>query len=251
VDREGHPAPEEEALTMTPEDRLVAHWAAQLVAAVGAALSPPAPDDSHTALAWDPERRALVGARGTALLLEELALVVGGERGSPRLDLDGRSREEALAWLGAAHGTGPLPPYPHPPPGDAPARFQARPAAQAELAGWFALAARALTGLAPAGAEPPLYVWPHHFDMAKLLELGGGRTIGAGLSPGDASYAEPYFYVTPGPYPAERKGPPLVIGRWHVDGWFGAVLVGAEIGLEERARVFVDAAISACRLLLS
>jgi hypothetical protein len=221
---------------VTSADRLAAHWAAQLVAAVGAALSPPQPDDSHTALSWDATRRAFVGARGTALLLDELALVVGDER----LDLAGRSREQALAWLGARHGAA-IPAYPHTPPGDPPAQFPAPSPGQKELADWYALAARVLAPL-----QPPLRTWPHHFDMAKLLELGGGRTIGAGLSPGDGSYDEPYFYVTPYPYPESRTGPTLPLGHWHVEGWFGAVLTGAD---EPHARAFVDAAISACRSL--
>jgi hypothetical protein len=74
--------------------------------------------------------------------------------------------------------------------------------------------------------------WPHHFDIATLLPgpaAGGGaqqRTIGVGLSPGDASYGEPYWYVTPWPYPPPPEQLPALPGggAWHRRGWFGAVL---------------------------
>jgi hypothetical protein len=77
--------------------------------------------------------------------------------------------------------------------------------------------------------------WPHHFDIATLIDVSRGasgeaRTIGVGLSPGDASYPEPYFYVTPWPAPAD---PALMAlpggGAWHRAGWFGAVLTGSAI----------------------
>jgi len=250
--------------------RLTLHWAAQLVAAAGAALVPARADDSHTALHWEPARRALVGepigARAVALVLADLALTVDGDR----LDLAGRTRDEALAWLGAAFGVAPPAPYPHQPPGEPPERFVPAPAGQAELARWYADAALVLAPVAAA----PIRTWPHHFDIATLFELPprlsgaatlnggapetarrGGRTIGVGLSPGDASYAEPYFYVSPWPYPPDRAGPPLPAGRWHVEGWLGAVLVGSELvshaDTEAVARRFVDDALAACRKMLA
>ena len=72
-------------------------------------------------------------------------------------------------------------------------------------------------------------VWPHHFDIASLCTLkqeqGEAKTIGAGLSPGDGSYNEPYWYVTPWPYPdADRLGTLDGGGSWHTQGWVGAVL---------------------------
>ena len=43
------------------------------------------------------------------------------------------------------------------------------------------------------------------------------RTIGVGLSPGDENISEPYFYVTPWPYPPPAKLPKLPeIGAWYV-----------------------------------
>jgi hypothetical protein len=224
--------------------RLTLHWAAQLVAAVGNSLESAQADDSHTALSWDPARRAFAGARATRLLVESLVLEVG----AARFELAGRTRDEALAWLGARVGREPLPAYMHLPPAHpvgAGAPFPPAAAGHAELARWYDDAALVL---APIGT--PIRVWPHHFDIAVLVAFGGTRTIGAGLSPGDASYPEPYFYVTPWPYPAGRSGPPLPRGHWRAEGWFGAVLVGGAVTGEAAARSFLDAAFSACRTLL-
>src|SRR5215813_7972080 len=87
--------------------RLVLHWAAQLVAAAGAALLPPRPDDSQSALGF--AGGALLGqpiaGRAVALRAPELVLFVADRK----LELAGKTRDDALAWLGAALGhEGPL-----------------------------------------------------------------------------------------------------------------------------------------------
>ena len=107
--------------------------------------------------------------------------------------------------------------------------------------------------------------WPHHFDLATLVSVPGGapgdaRTIGVGLSPGDGSYAEPYFYVTPWPSPDSPALPELPAGAdWHRTGWFGAVLTATAIFHDAggspptRARMvreFLDVASRASRVLL-
>ena len=72
-------------------------------------------------------------------------------------------------------------------------------------------------------------VWPHHFDIVSLCawnqEQDESKTIGIGLSPGTASYNEPYWYVTPWPYQGPLALAPVDgAGSWHTDGWIGAVL---------------------------
>lgn len=68
----------------------------------------------------------------------------------------------------------------------------------------------------------PVRTWPHHFDMATLVKVEGNpdpelaKSIGVGLSTGDETYQEPYFYVTPWPYPDREKPlPELPAGEWH------------------------------------
>lgn len=78
--------------------------------------------------------------------------------------------------------------------------------------------------------------WPHHFDIATLIVLNDSKenykSIGVGFSPGDDNYNEPYFYITPWPYPNtdEVTLPELPSGGfWHTKGWVGAILTAKSI----------------------
>lgn len=87
-------------------------------------------------------------------------------------------------------------------------------------------------------------------------EADAGRTIGAGLSPGDGSYDEPYFYVTPWPYPKGKAFPALPAGHWHTEFWTGAVLTGSELAAaggypKDVVRAFLAAAVEGCEGLLA
>ena len=99
----------------------------------------------------------------------------------------------------------------------------------AELADWFADADALLRELADGtpGASA-VRCWPHHFDIAVRLAPG----VGVGMMPGDDVYPEPYFYVSLDPAP-RAEGPTLPAlagrGRWHLEGWVGAVLRGSSL----------------------
>jgi len=78
------------------------------------------------------------------------------------------------------------------------------------------------------------------------------------MTPGDDSYAEPYFYVSPWPYPEPDELPKLPPpAGWHTTEWVGAVMTaedliaagdeGAQAG---RAASFARAAIAGSRALL-
>lgn len=96
-----------------------------------------------------------------------------------------------------------------------------------EVANWYGNAATLLeeVRVAHSGASP-VRCWPHHFDIATRLEpeKGGVYSIGAGMMPGDSEIPEPYWYVTPWPVPDRAALPTLASGRWHTEGWTGAVL---------------------------
>ncbi len=261
--------------------RLQLHHAALWAAAVGATLLEPRPDDGHPNLGWDAASGSLAGHavagprpfRG-ALRLAEPALLVLEEDGreSASLPLDGRTLEEAGAWLARTLGER-APDGVRPPGYELPdhaiargAAFAARPPeAFAELSRWYAATAASLERLAAAtpGASP-VRCWPHHFDLATLVTLEAGddpessRTVGLGLSPGDGSYAEPYLYVTPWPYPeAGSPLPPLPEGgHWHTEGFTAAILTGSSLvatspGPAREAAVegFLTAAFEASRRL--
>jgi len=104
--------------------------------------------------------------------------------------------------------------------------------------------------------------WPHHFDIATLIEVDAARagraarTVGVGLSPGDASIDEPYCYVNHWPTTARNVLPALAAGEWFREGWAGAVLRGGSLvaagdaaAQEGLLRAFLASAVPASRAL--
>src|SRR5262249_62334200 len=85
----------------------------------------------------------------------------------------------------------------------------------AELVAWFGNAGLSLGSIQRQMigrklAASPVRCWPHHFDIATLTTLparnaGATGYVGAGLSPGDEYYDEPYFYVSVYPNPILRR----------------------------------------------
>jgi hypothetical protein len=234
--------------------RAQAHWAAQAISAAGETFLPHAPDTSHTAMSWDSGLAALTGAPipgaeacRLALRLRDLTLLLvdAGGKASSVQPLAGATLAEAYASVSRTvraltpgrldralvHPGYELPPHEL----GAGGRFEADPAAQGELARWFAdadLELRALAARTP-GAGPVL-CWPHHFDLASLVVVADAageatKTIGVGLSPGDAFVDEPYWYVNHGPEAEDPALPPLAAGEWFTDGWTGAVLRSSEL----------------------
>jgi hypothetical protein len=234
--------------------RLLLHHAAQVVAAAARSLCPPRPDDGHTSLEWTSPHgltgQEVPGKRPwrASLRLDEASLEVlaeGTEVG--RYALQGRTQRAAFEWLVArARELGApverlalVPPYALPEhPFGAGAVFEAPgDGSLAEVARWFGNADTLLREIADAwpGAAP-VRVWPHHFDIGSVLPLASGHgeeapSIGIGLSPGDEGIAEPYFYVTPWPAPGAAEPLPELEagGRWHREGWTGAVLEASEV----------------------
>jgi len=262
--------------------RLELHHAAQAVAAVGATLLEPQPDDSHPNLGWNETLQAFVGravSGGTRAALHaasfELWLLDADAKPAARQALEGRSLDEAHAWLaeelaklgvalptsGLSRTSYELPD--HPVAGGAP--FSAAAPAHAELARWFSNGQSALAAPAFSGKEASeLRIWPHHFDLGSLLTLATNedgslaRSIGLGLSPGDDSYPEPYFYVSPWPYPKESALPALVAGgSWHTEGFTSAILSAADLlegpadRQEQRLGEFLETAVTASRAALT
>lgn len=233
-----------------PEVRLLMHRASHVVASVGKDLLPATPDSVQRSLEFLPGLKALAsqpvpGAppRRIALQIAARTLVCLGE-GQQVLDtvsLEGHTLAEAMAWVNRALGSvrASLPEvtlltYDDVPrdalAGGAPFPAGHRDAA-AELERYFSNSHQALERVrAEHEMAGPIRIWPHHFDMATLLSLpaardGTVRTVGAGFSPGDEFSSEPYWYVSPWPYPVEAELPDRdAEGRWQMEPWFGAVL---------------------------
>lgn len=273
--------------------RLALHHACQLPAiAIAKTLIPARSDDSHTALSWRPDAGQGYAGQANAgqWVTEELpnsdglraglhptrfTLTLGrGEALDDRnLPLAGATREHALEWLregiaeegldASAVHLAPhydLPPHPVADQG-APFDTDLGPDL-AELATYFANAHTVLTAITLQHGNPgPILTWPHHFDIGGLLPAGPPearfeRTVGIGLSSGDTSYEEPYFYVNVYPAPADAKLPSLPFGHWHTEGFLAAVLTATELldlpggkGQHDQVTLFLDTAIAAARAL--
>ncbi len=254
--------------------RSQAHWAAQAVAAVGATLLDAQPDDFHTALTYESGLlwSQPVGTLRVGLGLFDLTVVIASADGTTpdgysvvgktlgglirdiRMNLTRRGR----------YGVRDLVPPKYELPGHPLGRgatFEGAPAVGLqELAAWYDDAAIVLAPRAQRPNASPLRCWPHHFDLATLLTVSQDpyKTVGLGMSPGDRSYSDPYFYVTPWPYPASAPDEPLPEGaHWHTEGWIGAVLTTDAIRTrrapdDQRALVeaFLDQAVEACTRVL-
>jgi hypothetical protein len=232
------------------EARLELHWATQLVSAVGTSLLPPQKDFGHTNCGWLGELGVLAGravggdALRAALVFEGLELVLlDGTQARAALPLAGRTLEEGRSWLADQLEVSSeklrLPEHEMPahPVGDSGVFSEARADERAELAAWFANASGLIHALVvDEPASSPVRCWPHHFDVASLIVLDAhadseeARSIGVGFSPGDRSCPQPYFYVSPWPYPEPGALPSLETGaQWHTTGWTGAVLTADQV----------------------
>lgn len=230
--------------------RALAHRAAQWPTRAARANLALTPDDSHASLAWDADMAALLtqplkGGVRVGLHVAVLELVfTKGER--PEIfALAGKHDAEIGDWLDgklAAEGLKPASgtklPY------DMPSTLFARAAEEgprlAALGVWFAAGAELLEELRQKHRKftpgpTPVRCWPHHFDIAMVVELDdpkgeSARSIGIGLSPGDGYYAQPYVYLSPTPAPDTTDLPQLPPGgRWHTKEFFGAVATAVDI----------------------
>jgi hypothetical protein len=257
------------------EARLQAHYAVQWLARLARAVLPAQPDDGHTNLGWDDGLDGFVthslpdGAR-LGLRLRDLTLTTeGDEAGRPgrAFSLIGRSDAEARAWMGLAFAPTRLDAQAL----DAPSPYAMPPHAIAqggtygdanisaglqELAAWFANSRTAVENVRRAmlghGHDAPApRCWPHHFDLATLTSFPlprGAATayVGAGLSPGDRYYGEPYFYLSLYPAPEGSALPPLPpLGHWHIEDFTGAVATATAIRATAQPEAETDAFLAA------
>lgn len=267
------------------EARLQLHHAAQVVAAVGCTYLEPRPDDSHPNLGWVDALGALVGhptpgprSFQAGLRLGELALILLDATGgiADELPLDGATVDDAYAWLEGGIGrcgvpvpgtglTRPTYEIPDHALAHGAAFSRANGASLKEVARWFANGHHSMVDLAARveGASD-VRCWPHHFDVGALAALAThadgslAKSIGMGFSPGDGSYPEPYWYVSPWPYPKASDLAGLSAGgQWHTAGFTSAVLTrtqllsgGPEAEQPTRLHAFLDGAVAASRRAL-
>ena len=253
--------------------RAAAHQAAQLIGDAARANLDHRPDYSHTSLDWEPLARRLrslplADVGRIALSFAPLSLHWrDGESGEETLALAGLSLAETRRWLDARLADARLAAAT---PVEAPAldAFAADldQTAETALEAWFELAAGVFSAFASANAAiapgpSPVRCWPHHFDIATYVALEDGdpetaRGVGVGLSPGDESFDQPYFYVTPWPAPsgASPDAPPP--GVWLSEGFVGFVATAEALQAEPtriapRTGAFLAEAFDASRRILA
>ncbi len=260
--------------------RLEAHWASRVLASAASSLLPAAADDSHSALEFEGGALWTQTIDGSpsyrfGLQIAETRLVARDVDGEERatLSLAGQTFERALDWVSeTAARLSPgsskvvrrdFPDFPDHPLGEGAAFSSDHSKALAELGRYYHNAASLLGALRRelAGASP-LRLWPHHFDLAILAPIDtddastATKTIGIGLSPGDESFAEPYWYVSPWPAPDGEKLPEISgPGAWQDEPFFAAIQLASDrvaAGNAQRSSVqlFLSAAIADGRSML-
>jgi len=259
--------------------RLELHWAAQVIGAAADGWIEKRADDGHTNMEWRGGEllgNPAPGGVRVALAVAELALRVRDGAGGAiaTRSLTGATLTEAMAWTdlqlaGAAGGAArgirardyDMPAHPV----ASGARFGAAGPGHGELARWYGNAAGVLAAaVADLPGATTVRCWPHHFDIGAIVFLDpagpaeSAAQIGLGLSPGDHHIEEPYFYVTP--YPIRAADLPALAGggRWHREGFTGAVLAASALAAAgdgdaqvTAARAFLRSAIDGSRAVIA
>lgn len=233
----------------TNEARLQAHYASQWLARYGRSYLPPQGDDSHTSMMWNPSARLFLSQSSSkgclALDIPTLTLFWLDPKGTSAtgFSLDGTTDvkvEEILRAMLGEVGLNPkrldlalpydLPNHSITEGGTYDVASNAE--ALGQLAAHFHTAATLLEEVKQRErAAAPVRAWPHHFDIATLITLDDesdsekAKSIGIGFSPSDDSYDEPYFYISPWPYPDKSALPAdPELFQWHTKGFTAAVI---------------------------
>lgn len=230
--------------------RLQTHAACQWMTKAARANLPAVTDDSHSNFGWQNSANALVSRpldeRGHALgfSFEQGAMMLfEGQTLKETLALNGVTEQAAGNWtdmqlesLGLQTTTKAEMPYEL----EAIEHYDFDGTELSALGRWFQLGFDVLSKVVEAlghiaVAEPSVRCWPHHYDVGTLLLLDDegpetARSIGIGLSPGDGSYTEPYFYCSPWPVPdlAGLGAAPDGL-QWHTDGFVSLVATASAL----------------------
>ena len=253
--------------------RLQFHHAAQLATAAGISYLPPKPDDSHTNLEWlasdgrlasnriSSSKPFRIAVRAADL---ELSLLDTNDAVLTSMALNQRTIGDAAGWLRTQLSEVGADPrlftlsrhyeIPHHAVDDGAPFDTSDTVAFAQLAAWYGLAATILESMQDlSGHTSDVRCWPHHFDIAVLIGVEPGKTIGVGMEPGDVYYDEPYFYVNTTQALTSPPKVALPIGAWHTREWIGAVLRGSSLSADsapEEVRAFLVSAVAAVRGLM-
>lgn len=231
--------------------RLEAHHAAQWIARATRAYCQPESDDSHTNMAWDSQAQALVSRPITAnltlgLRLEDLTLLARSKEGEESFSLIGQTEVAAGEWVGDLVSQYGLDYQKLKEPGpytladhslDSGGTYgTAEAKSRKEFARYYSNVTPFLEVVYDTHSQAsPVRCWPHFFDIATLLTFeqkgtSDKATIGVGLSPGDATFPEPYVYVSLWPHPLKESLPSLIAPAfWQTEGFTAVILRSGDL----------------------
>ena len=237
------------------EARLEAHHAVQWVARASRAFCKAESDDSHTSLSWDSHAQALMGRSFTSdltlgLRLEDLTFLAQSKQGNESYSLIGQTEHAVGEWIAELVGRYDLDSQRLKEPGPYSLSDHSLDSGGVygttdkkgiiELARYYNNAALLLNAIRTTYPQAfPVRCWPHFFDIATLLSLdqkdtSEKATIGVGCSPGDATYPEPYFYVSLWPYPPQERLPSSISPAfWHLEGFTALILRSSDLVSEK------------------
>ncbi len=233
------------------EARLESHHAVQWVARATRAYCQPESDDSHTSMSWDSDALALMGHPLTAdltlgLRVEDLTLLAQSNRGNESFGLIGQTEGAVGDWLEKLvirhdldhRKLNEIGPYTltHQYLDSGGKYGMADKKGIEELAKYYHNVTPILENVRTTYSHAsPVRCWPHFFDIATLLTFNRKgtsekATMGVGCSPGDATYPEPYFYVSLWPYPSQENLPPVIEPAfWHLEGFTALILQSGDL----------------------
>ncbi|WP_067033124.1 hypothetical protein [Allomuricauda sp. CP2A] len=231
------------------------HLASQYLAMAGKSFLDHLEDDSHTNLGFSIAEKSLLTLplddSGTQLGLNYDTFALEWKTTTPQfLSLKGKTHDEIVQWLKtmakSSHFTRPYKynlhyGLPYKMAKEDTFELVSKNEAQ-ELIRIRTLAQNVLTTfLAAENLKSDIRVWPHHFDTGAFAHLhdGSGKSVGLGLAIPDGMVDDFYFYISGYRGNTSLRTwafEPLSHGKWHNNGFKGAVLpvskITEEIGLQ-------------------
>ena len=248
--------------------RLQLHQAAQMLAATGISFVDKQADDSHTNMEWIEELSAFESSQfgshqqlRLAINFEQFKIILLDEdHDFSELSLHGKTEAQIIAWYHNALKSSNFDPssftmkrhyeIPETPQASGAIFDLFDPVPFLEHSNHFANANLLLNNIATqTSGSSDVRCWPHHFDLGMLITLEENddpekmKSVGVGFSPGDDNYDEPYYYVSPWPYPdlnLLRNDDLSGEGKWHTSGFVSAILTVSDFKDANNQQKYVE-----------
>ena len=236
------------------------HLASQYLAMAGKSFLDHLEDDSHTNMGFSIADKSLLtwplDDSGTQLGLNYKTFALDWKSNNPQsFSLEGKTHISVLDWLKSmAQGTDFEKSYkyelhyvlPYAMDDFKTYHCSSKPETE-ELIRLRTLAQNVLTTfLKEEKLESDVRIWPHHFDTGAFAHLhdGSGKSIGLGLAIPDGMLDDFYFYISGyrgNTHLRTWAFEPLSQGKWHNNGFKGAVLPASKVSAKTGVQFFKEA----------